>query len=764
MVRVQKRAGLFLTFKPRQSSLLMLENREVKKVQIRKPILAIIFLCCVPMGAQQVLVEAESFATPGGWSIDSQYMDQMGSPFLLAHGLGSPVADAQTQVQLPDAGQYRVWVRTRDWVAHWKVPGAPGRFQLSINGVPVATQFGTEGEAWHWQDGGVVQITTTKVALSLHDLTGFDGRCDAVLFSKDLGWKPPEGAALEQLRRSQLPNQGRAQEAGNFDLVVVGGGMAGLTTAVAAARLGLQVAFIQDRPVLGGNSSSEIRVSPAGIAMLGTNIGLGQIEHELDPGGMGGNAREATYYADQKKFYVVGAEKSLHLFLNQHALRVEKSGNRITAVIARNVQTNEDLRFAAPLFADCTGDADIGFLAGADFRVGREGKDETGESLAPGKADHQVLGSTFMWYAEKADQPAPFPETPWGVQFNESNAQKVTRADWDWELGMKQDQIQEGEAIRDYDYRVIYGNWSFLKNRSQDRAAYERERLSWVAYIAGKRESRRLLGDIILQEQDILQGIPYPDASAVTTWPIDLHYPKPENTAQFPGQEFLAINIDTRHKPYAIPYRCFYSRNIENLFMAGRDGSFTHVALGTVRVQRTTAMMGEVVGMAAYLSHKYQATPREVYQEHLDELKALMQKGVGVEQGIHEAQQLPTGFSRSADAATWKPPLPALLSGKTLVHLSFHAVPDPQGDPGATIRVIHDGSIAVRPYNMTAAKDEWLDLGTFMFAGGGLDCVRLMHFAGGRTPLPEDVKFDVLQKDGVTLRTTIILKAAAETR
>jgi hypothetical protein len=141
-----------------------------------------------------------------------------------------------------------------------------------------------------------------------------------------------------------------------------------------------------------------------------------------------------------------------------------------------------------------------------------------------------------------------------------------------------------------------------------------------------------------------------------------------------------------------------------------------------------------------------------------------MQKGVGAEQGIREAQQLPSGFSSSADAATWKPSIQALLSGKTLVRIRFHAVPDPQGDRSATLRVIHDGSVAVRPYDMTAGKDEWLDLGTFMFAGGGLDCVRLMHSAGGRAPLPEDVKFDVLQKDGATVRATMILKGAAETR
>ncbi|MCX6632039.1 MAG: hypothetical protein NTW28_30895, partial [Candidatus Solibacter sp.] len=200
-----------------------------------KPILTIAFLFCTQLGAQQVLVEAESFTGLGGWSLDQQYMDQMGSPFLLAHGLGKPVADAQTEVSLPAAGRYRIWVRSRDWVARWKVAGAPGRFHLLVDGAPLAKTFGVEGEAWHWQDGGTVRATAQKVRLALHDLTGFDGRCDAIVLSQDVNWRPPEGTALAEFRRRQLPMQGRTEDAGNYDLVVVGGGMAGITSAVAAA-------------------------------------------------------------------------------------------------------------------------------------------------------------------------------------------------------------------------------------------------------------------------------------------------------------------------------------------------------------------------------------------------------------------------------------------------------------------------------------------------------------------------------------------------
>jgi hypothetical protein len=724
-------------------------------------------ICCtvaLSAAVPAVLVEAESFHQLGGWVVDQQYMDQMGSPFVLAHGLGTPVADASTEASVPTAGTYRVWVRTRDWVARWKAAGAPGRFQLLVDGKPLAAAFGTSGADWHWQDGGAVRISGRKVRLALHDLTGFDGRCDAILLSRDANWTPPEGVPLAAFRKLSLGLPDQPEAAGSFDLVVVGGGMAGITSAVSAARLGLKVALVHDRPVLGGNSSSEIRVWPGGRTLLGPNPGLGALEHELDPGAgaelrvVDGsrNARpDAGFYADEKKLYVVQAEKNLRLFLNTHAVQVEKSGNRIAAVIARDVRTGRGLRFAAPLFADCTGDATLGFLAGADFRVGRESRAETGEPLAPEQADRQVMGTSFMWYAEAGAAPAAFPETPWALEFNERTAQRTTKGDWDWEVGMQQDQIADGESIRDHAYRAIYGNWSFLKNHAENRAAYERQRLSWLAFVAGKRESRRLLGDVLLKETDMTGNVAYPDASAATTWSIDLHYPKPENSQSFPGAEFRSIAKFQKQPPYAIPYRCFYSRNVENLFMAGRNISVTHAALGAVRVQRTTAMMGEVVGMAASLAHRYATTPRGVYQSRLDDLKKLMQAGVGKEDNVNQAAQVAYGFSTAQGGAVayWKPPVGSIAP----VRIRFHAVPDPQGGRAATIEILHNGYKAVRRFDMTEGEDRWLDLGTFAFTGNGTDCVRIVRSAPGRAFQAGDVKFEVLRADGETIRTTVIV-------
>ena len=180
------------------------------------------------LGEIAVLIEAESFDDLGGWVLDQQFMDLMGSPFLLAHGMGVPVADATTEVEVAAPGPMRVWVRTRDWVAPWGAPGAPGRFQVVVDGEPLETTFGVEGDPWHWQDGGVVEVGA-RVRLGLHDLTGFEGRCDAILLAPAAeDWVPPDGGeGLEELRDALLGIPAEPTDGGHFDLVVVGGGTAG---------------------------------------------------------------------------------------------------------------------------------------------------------------------------------------------------------------------------------------------------------------------------------------------------------------------------------------------------------------------------------------------------------------------------------------------------------------------------------------------------------------------------------------------------------
>jgi len=545
---------------------------------------------------------------------------------LLAHGLGEPVADATTTVTLPVAGTWRIWVRTRDWVATWKVAASPGRFQVSMDGKALPTTFGNEGVAWHWQDGGTVKLGAAA-KLALHDLTGFDGRCDAILFAGDVAFVPPDGGdKLAALRRQLLGLPDKPPAAGNYDLVVVGGGMAGCTAAISAARYGLKVAFIHDRPVLGGNNSSEVRVWLQGSVGHPPFPNIGKVVTELEPGtggyGPGGRGYEK---GDAKKLRIVLAEKNISLFLNVHVGLVLKEGTAIAAVIGRDIRTGQELRFDGRYFADCTGDGTVGYLAGADFRVGRESISETGERSAPAKADKQVMGTSIMWKAVAANDVPPFPHCPWAIQFTEATCQKATSGGWDWENGFFLDQVADAERIRDHGLRAIYGNWDFQRNQSENKAKYQGMKLGWINYVGGKRESRRLLGDVILAIDG--KKWDFPDSCVRTSWSVDVHSPSKNNLQDFPDEPFRST-ANYGGGGGGIPYRSLYSRNVPNLFMAGRNISVTHIALGTVRVMRTGGMMGEVVGMAASVAKAHSCQPRQVYEQHLDELKALFAKGV----------------------------------------------------------------------------------------------------------------------------------------
>lgn len=600
----------------------------------------IIFLACLIYAchadAADMLIEAESFSVKGGWKIDQQFMDVMGSPYLIAHGMGIPVADATQNVVFAQTGKYCVYVRTYNWTSPWHKGKGPGQFTVCINGKQLPVVAGCEGERWIWQYIGDVNITKSHAKVSLHDMTGFDGRCDALYFSTGHEAPPSDVKALEAFRQAKcLPAIQPASKV-RFDFVVVGGGIAGICAAVAAARQGIKIALINDRPVLGGNNSSEIRVHLGGAIGVEPYPNLGNLLKEFGPT-REGNARHADYYEDSRKMDIVKGEKNITLFLNTHIIAAKTEGERIKEIIGRNIVSNQETIFEAPLYSDCTGDGSVGALAGADFMIGREDKAAFREARAEDKADKMTMGASVQWYAEDTKSPTTFPLFEYGVNFNENSKKAATRGDWDWETGMNYDQITDAEYIRDYGLMVVYSNWSFLKNRSIIKDNYANKQLDWVAYIAGKRESRRLVGDYILNGNDILNQIKYPDATACTTWSIDLHSPNKQNSIYFPGHEFISTAIHTKIHPYPVPYRCLYSHNISNLFMAGRDVSVTHVALGTVRVMRTGAMLGEVVGLAASLCHKHDTTPRAIYTSHLPELIQLMQVGAG-KQGLKNNQ------------------------------------------------------------------------------------------------------------------------------
>ncbi|MEZ5329087.1 MAG: FAD-dependent oxidoreductase [Verrucomicrobiales bacterium] len=573
------------------------------------------------IAAKPVLIEAEAFSDHGGWKPDTQFIDILGSSYLLAHGLGSAVADATTEVMVEEGGKYAVYVRTKDWVAEWDAPGTPGKFEIHVNGV-IAGTFGDRGKDWFWQKGGDLELPKGVTRIALRDLMGFDGRCDAIaLMPVGMPAPPNDPAALMAFRRSMLGLPETVPAAGEYDLVVVGGGYSGMGAAISAARQGLKVALIQNRPVLGGNGSSEIRVWAQGGTMRGLYPHLGEMIEEFADRARDSPAPEAEF-GDALKEQVIRAEKNIDLFLNHHAVRVEMSAaNKIAAVIAVDILTTGEKRFPGKFFVDGTGHGTVGALASAEYQMAEEGH----------------LGMSNMWFWSLKDGPQPWPETPWALplglddfprqQKSRGPYAPVMKGEWFWEGGFDQHPIDDLERIRDWNLRAVFGAFSALK-KGPEAAEHENASLDWVAYVGGNRESRRLTGDIVLTGDDIVNGVGYPDGCVPTTWDLDLHYPKEQFAKKFPENPFISRAVFgkgvDRRKGYPVPYRCFYSRNIENLFMAGRCISVTREALGTTRVMRTCGMMGEVVGKAAYVCVSENTTPRGVYEDHLQKLIELM--------------------------------------------------------------------------------------------------------------------------------------------
>ena len=554
-----------------------------------------------PVG--DVLLEAESFTNRGGWVVDAQFMDLVGSSYLLAHGYGKPVDDARTTAQFSSPGTYRLWVRTKDWTA--PLTDHPGSFKVAVNGVDVPVVFGTVGQGWLWQDGGLVQITNLAPEVRLRDLTGFEGRCDALLFAANPLFVPTNTLpALTDWRRQQLGAPAVPPTAGSFDVVIAGGGIAGTAAAIAAARQGLSVALLQDRPVLGGNASQEIRVATQGAVVSPIVEQINSTPHA--------NGDAQAIADDATRLQVVQSETNLHLFLEWRAFRANTNGSSITSLDARQTSTGQERRFNAPLFIDSTGDGWIGYWAGAQYRMGREAQAEFNEPLAPTNSDLMTSGSTLMWRSQDAGQPVAFPAVPWAT--NVSKGYVATSADWNWEYGLNRDTIYDAEEIRDHLFQAIYGTFYDAKKN----VANTNLQLSWVPYVAGKRESRRLVGDYVLTEADVRNHPAFPDAVAMGSWSIDLHY------TQAGAYDFLTGAAQASVANYWVPFRCLYSTNVSNLMMAGRCLSATHVGLGSPRVMNTCGQMGVAVGMAAALCKQYNTTPRGVYQTHTTELRALM--------------------------------------------------------------------------------------------------------------------------------------------
>lgn len=600
-------------------------------------IIIIIFTTIIASKAQSILIEAESFTNKGGWVVDQQFVEQMGSPYLLAHGMGIPVSDASTQIKIQKAGQYYVWARTKNWApGNWE---APGRFYVSIDGNQLENQLG-KNTGWNWEYAGEIKLKKGERTITLNDLTGFEGRCDALFLSTKKNEKLPLNLPeLKAWRDKKLGKQNSKPQVEMFDLVVVGGGIAGCAASIAAAEQGLKVALVHDRPVLGGNASSEVRVHTLGIFGKFERI-IKMIDTEHYPNG------SADAYIDQKKRTKnMEKYKNIHIFLNYRAFASNVSGSEITSVDAQHTSTGNKIRFESPLFVDCTGDGWIGYWAGAEYSYGREAASKHNESWdkygllwSPETADNFVMGSSVLWNSGNAGRKVDFPKVPWAMPVAKNYAEK--NGEWQWEFSKNElSQIDDAEEIRDHLFRAIYGSFYNYKYPNKQTVTlvsrkvrpYNFEnstnrdslQLKWVAYQLGKRESRRLVGDYIYTFNDVRNKTQFEDAVVFETRAVDVHYQ--ENLLNNAMPDFLSEAMFYETKMYNIPYRSFYSKNISNLFMAGRNFSCTHIGLGGPRVMNTTGQMGAAVGFAAAICKKHNVKPRDVYKTYLQEYLSLIE-------------------------------------------------------------------------------------------------------------------------------------------
>jgi len=456
---------------------------------MKKPIAFCCLLAISQAHASTFLVEAEQFTDKGGWGIDTQFIESMGSPYLLAHGLGKPVADATTKVAVPEDGEYRIWVRTIDWTKRLDRPASAGVFKLTVNGEPLATELGNGEPTWSWQSAGTVTLKAGEMTLGLRDLTGFNGRADAILFSSKSDFTPPPDCTFEERTAWDIPGVPAAQvDGGTYDLVVVGGVYGGVGAAVSAARMGAKVALIQNRKVLGGNGSSEIRVWAMGDYPP-SEYPLDQIIREFQDKAEASPA-PAEEFVDHKKDEVVRAEKNITLFLGHHAYGLTMEGGKIADVKMVDIENGKLIRVKGRFFADCTGHGFIGLWSGADLTTAEKGR----------------MGMSNMWLWENRDKPVSFPDQPWMYKFGSDGfpypkiRHGYGHAEWFWESGFDADPIKELEQTRDLNLLASYSAWNSIKNNGayneRDPNGHANAELTWLAYVGGTRETLQILGDV----------------------------------------------------------------------------------------------------------------------------------------------------------------------------------------------------------------------------------------------------------------------------
>ena len=401
------------------------------------------------------------------------------------------------------------------------------------------------------------------------------------------------------------------------DLVIVGGGLAGTCAAITAARAGIKVALAQDRPVLGGNASSEVRLWALGATSHMNNNSRwareGGVIDEILVENVFRNKEGNALIFDTVLLEKVVSEDNITLLLNTAAVSVQKSdGETIESITAFCSQNSTQYELYAPLFCDAAGDGIVAFQAGAAFRMGAESSDEFGEKFAPSKEYGFLLGHSIYFYTKDIGEPVKFVPPSYALdditqipRFRSFNTAIDGCRLWWIEYGGRLDTVHETETIKWQLWKVVYGVWNYIKNSGEFPDA-ETLTLEWVGQIPGKRESRRFEGDYMMIQQDVIEQRQHYDAISFGGWSIDLH-PADGVFSELPGcDQWHAKGV------YQVPYRTQDSKNIRNLFITGRIMSASHVAFGSTRVMLTLACAAQSVGMAAAHCIQRGLLPRDV--------------------------------------------------------------------------------------------------------------------------------------------------------
>ncbi len=411
------------------------------------------------------------------------------------------------------------------------------------------------------------------------------------------------------------------------DLCVVGGGMAGLCAAVTAARRGAKVVLMQDRPVLGGNSSSECRMHVCGADRSGSLPHLREtgLLEEIRLENMFRNPLKNYSLWDLVLHETARRESNLTLLLNCTCVDAALKGSAIDSVEGWQLTTQTRHTVRARYYADCSGDSVLAPLSGAAWRMGREARSEFGESIAPEKSDSKTMGMTCLFKARQHPAPQTFEAPAWARKFKScddlpygAEAHGFWEFGYWWvELGGEQDALHDTELLRDELHKIVFGLWDHVKNSGvhPDSANWA---LDWVQFLPAKRESRRYEGDHMITQLDIEAGGPFDDTVAFGGWSMDDHHPAGFDACKL-GKK--ATIFHPAPAPYGIPYRALYSKNVDNLFFAGRNISCTHAAMSSTRVMGTCAVLGQAVGTAAALAASTGLSPREVGQSKIKELQ-----------------------------------------------------------------------------------------------------------------------------------------------